>query len=168
MKKYFLSFAVIGALFMTGGYADGQQSILVSYTCPDTCTVTNDTDLTKFGCVYPDTKDCGTPTAKILEPMPIKEIPAPVAKEPEKSKPIAARAAKKQNVKPSGNKPNNPDMAGNGSGWWTGTCPRGCEPDCKKYRNQDGTTSLQCECYTSSGKICEDRVSQGTTQPVGF
>ena len=146
MKKTFLSFAIVGTLFAPNSYADNQQSILVSYTCPDTCTVTNDEALTKFGCVYPDTKDCGTVTAKILEFM---TTPEKVSQQTnEKSKPVAARAAKKTTQKPNvGNKPKGSDKAAGGD--VIITCPEGC------HFVWDESFSV-AGCVDKHGRVCNE------------
>ena len=155
MKKTLLTVGIVGALFATNSYADNQQSILVSYTCPDTCTVTNDEALTKFGCVYPDTKDCGTTTVKILEFM---TTPETINQQTnEKSKPVAARAAKKTTQKPNvGNKPKGSDKAAGGI--VSVTCPAGCNFKC-----DSSSGGAWCWCEDGNGKHCgEETVHTGT------
>lgn len=161
MKKTFLSIAVVGAMFAANGYAEGQQSILVSYICPDTCTIKKDAESTKFSCIYSDAKECGTPTAKILELTSVPEKTTEKVDQTanEKTKPAIARAARKQNIKPNNIKPTGtkPDKAMGGDVFIT--CPEGCTIKCLE---DFGT----CACVDKRGNICNE--STTITGPVNI
>lgn len=159
MKKTLLIFGVVGALCATNGYG-GKQSVVV-YTCNDGCDITNDAT----GCTYSNGKDCGKPAASIFVPqtsMPMTTV-AP-KNQPQKSDPVSARAAKttRPNVsKPT--KPNGPDKSANG--YVHITCPEGCTLHCS---STTGGQTNYCECQTSDGRLCEERVKTGENKPVSF
>lgn len=160
MTNKFLSFTIAGVLFTANGYANTLQSVLVYYTCPDTCTITNDVKLTDVGCVDSDEKDCGTPVAKILEftPIPEKTIEKVDKTSNEKSKSVATRAAKKQNTKTNTIKPASGTPEKSMSGVVNVTCPDGC-----KFKCDSNSTGAWCWCEDTNGKHCgEQTVSTGT------
>ena len=97
MKKTFLSFAIVGALFAIDSYADSESMVAV-YKCQDECNIVN--DKTNFSCVYPDGKNCGSAMADIFVSQTVKTIITPSEQQradsvSARSATVTARAAKK-------------------------------------------------------------------------
>lgn len=154
MKKTFLIFGIIGAIYASGGYAGDNQSVVV-YTCPDECSVNEDIT----NCVYADGSDCGVFSTDVFVPQTVGQISGITSKSPRDSgsvsvsrsateQPVAARAAvarpRANTSKPSA-KPTGPDKAmgqsGSGAGYML--CP---SDKCEWYHDtlSDGTEFMDC------------------------
>jgi len=155
MKKHFLIFGVIGAMFVANGWAAGNQSVVV-YTCPDGCSVNNDIT----GCVYPDGEDCGVFTTDVFVSSGQTTVKTLVSTSPRDSSSVAARSATEPVTaraavsrpragasKPVG-KPGGPDKSSS-----VGiTCPDSCKPDCAVNGNQ-----VICSCISPNGNLCGEQ-----------
>jgi len=146
MKKSFLIFGVIGAIYGINGWAAGNKSMVAVYTCPDNCFVNNNENT--FTCAYNDGKSCGNATANVFIPQTpdanvnlamngqigLEAIPA-------RTNQVSARAAKKQNTTTS-NKPKSStqDSAAGGSGY------EQCPPPCSfhEFTRDDGIVTHIC------------------------
>ncbi|MBO4672404.1 MAG: hypothetical protein J5608_01995 [Alphaproteobacteria bacterium] len=100
LRHKFIIVAAVSAI-SAGAFAAGNSSVVALYTCPDGCSVNSDANNTKFDCVYPEGKTCGSPMTNIFVPE-ISEAIAnvlpksqPKSETKKKSEPVSARAAAK-------------------------------------------------------------------------
>lgn len=151
MKKVFWVFGIITALCTNNGYADGEQSVVAVYTCPDGCIINNDIDMKNIGCLDNGGKDCGNPKVNVFVPQILKtsqivnkkQNSAPIKKQ----EPVSARAA----MKPVKNKHvvNSVPVPGN-------QCPEGCHMYCDPNTTQTNgyLSSIHCYCVDENGNAC--------------
>ena len=151
LRHKFIIVAAVSAI-SAGAFAAGNSSVVALYTCPDGCSVNSDANNTKFDCVYPEGKACGSPMINIFVPEISEAIAGVIPKSQprsetkKKSEPVSARAA----AKPiSATQPTQP------------ICPDGCYFMCLKG---------DCACWehgiTARQKKCSIVVVNGSQQPA--
>ena len=100
LRHKFIIVAAVSAI-SAGAFAAGNSSVVALYTCPDGCSVNSDANNTKFDCVYPEGKACGSPMINIFVPEISEAIAGVIPKSQprsetkKKSEPVSARAAAK-------------------------------------------------------------------------
>jgi len=176
MGKYFLIFGIIGAMFVNSVYAGDNQSVVV-YTCPDGCVVNNDIT----NCIYPGGGDCGTFTADVFVSSGKTPIATSVLASPRNSSPVAARSATEPMARAAtesvaaraavGRLRAGAQAAGRLKGQDKAagqeiqiTCPDGCSVYCFPGPND----TMECNCKTADGRLCEERVVQNPNTIISF
>lgn len=187
MKKTFLIAGLIACIGATNGYAQAQQGVTISYTCPDGCTLSTSTisgGNTSATCWRSETVnngdgsvsinhyDCDGPEIVVTQNATGAQNNALTTRTKKSAKTIttarAGRINSRENISQIADtiEPAIPQVEEKvASGTVLVSCPDGCKLHCRE--SADGKYMV-CECKTSSGALCEERANTIENTIKGF
>ena len=162
MKKSFLIFGALGAILATNGYAVQSGGVVITYTCPEGCTLQKSEfpGYTYATCKHEDGTDCGNPTRTETE---IKATGVNVVTPTKKVAPVSARAARigpKSRQDFSDITPLESNVEEKvASGTSVIECPAGCT---LRYKLVDNSSAITW-CVDADGNKCQEQVTTTST-----